>query len=351
MVSAGLIVLGLVVLVLIIGIALYILIRRNNSGTTGSTGSTGNVCSTCTTVKNGCSGSGTLKIGYTGANCSAECKQSSSSVSVSGCVAPLCGSQYCTPQSALYTNIKNDGTLYNFCNTGINTAFPSNTCNTPLTAQQLSALIIPRSSVLNAVLNPIFITTTKLSIYQTTQPTASGGIPQESIEINLTDPSVINNPYILYSGGGILSFQRISDILTLGDINNATWAYNTDNNRLVLFSNINQNYSTNSSILAQRTLFTYSGSNPPCGVIRYGSPSVTISNIYDPNSGLFTSTQNNNPILGTTVGKFGVVTDNNGNFLPTSTLDNFNYSGTPVCTTINKARWYGISAINVFLGK
>lgn len=347
MVSATVIVIILVVVVLIIGIALFLLVRSNsNKGTTGSTGSTGNVCSTCTTVPNACVSANVLKIGYTGVNCSSSCKQSSSITPVSGCVAPACGSAFCTPQAALYTNLSSTGTLYNFCNTGVSTAYPPNSCNVSLTAQQLGSLTIPASSVTNAILNPVFITTPYLSIYQTTQPIAEGSIPQESIQINLTDPTVINNPYILYNSNGIVSFQRVQDILTLGDINNAIWAYNTDVNRLVLFSNINQNYSLNSTILQSTTFELYDGVNPPCGIMEYVSPAVG-TNVYDPNSGLFSTTQTNS-IIGTSSGQFVITVDTNGNNLATSTIQNVQYT---LCTNTNRARWYGISAINTFLGQ
>jgi len=340
--------------VLIIGIVIFFVIRgTTHSGTTGTTGSTGNVCSTCTIVPNGCSASGILQVGFTGSTgltCSIQCMETTSTVATSGCVAPSCKSVYCAPQAALYTNLNGTGNLFNFCSSGLGTSLASNSCNVPLTGQQLGSLVIQSSSINNSIINPIFITTTFLSIYQTTQPTATGGIPQASIQINTTDPTVISNPYVLYDDSGTLFFRRISDILSTGNINNAIWAYNTDNLLLRLFSTISQNYSLNSTTIQ----FSGGGSfgpNFPCGQVQYVSPSIALlSGGYDPNAGLFTLVQFNN-VNGTVpaIGTMFVSVDNDGNYIPSSnaTLPAFPFP----CPTQNLARWYSISAINTFLGE
>jgi len=357
MVSTELIIIGLIVLVVIIGVAIFFVIRETtNHGITGTTGSTGNTCSTCTVVPNGCSASGILQIGFTGStgkSCSSQCMQTTSTLATSGCVGPTCGSPYCTPQSALYTNLNGSGNLFNFCSSGLGTSLPSNSCNVPLTAQQLGSLVIQGSSIINSVLNPIFITTTFLSIYQTTQPTAVGGIPQASIQINTTDPTVVSNPYVLTDSNGVLSFARISDVLNDGLLDNAIWAYNTDNNSLTLFANINQNFSVNSTTLQYAGFngFGPIGPNFPCGTGQYVSPSVVLSSgNYDPNAGLFTLVQTNNingnvPAIGTifmSVDLFGFYIVSGNATLPLQTEQ---------CSTANLARWYGISAINTFLGE
>jgi hypothetical protein len=356
MVSETLIIILLILFVLIISVVIYFLIRRNNNSNGGTTGSTGSSCTACTVVSNGCSSAGVLTIGYTGSNCNATCKQTVTTTPVVGCVGPQCGSIYCTPQQALYTNLNSTNTLVNFCSSGANTSYPSNTCNVSLTGQQLGSLIVPGSSVINQNLQPVFITTTYLSIYQTTQPTTVGTIPQESIAINLTDSSVIDNPYVLYNYNGVVSFQRINNIIALNDINNAIWAYNTDTQRLVLFSNINQNYSLNSTLLEYiKSYFGYNNlngtdyPNTPCGIMNYSSPSVG-TNVYDSNSGLFSVTQTNNSEQNMS-GQFVVTTDSNNNYLATSTCPNISINEQyQSCNNYNYARWYGISAINIFLG-
>ena len=174
MVSLGLIIGALLVFLVVVGVGIYLLIRFTSNGTTGSTGatgSTGNVCSSCTIVNNACSAPSTLKRGYgaTGdIGCSTSCRNSSNTVTVSGCVAPQCNSIYCTPQATLYTNLNSDGTFFNFCSSVIGTSFPVTNCNQSLTAEQLGSLPMPGTSIINSSLHPIFITTTNLSIYQTT---------------------------------------------------------------------------------------------------------------------------------------------------------------------------------------
>ncbi len=351
MVSTEVIIIALIVLVVIIGVAIFFVIRgTTSSGVTGTTGSTGSICSTCSVVPNGCSASGILQIGFTGSTgitCSTQCMATTSTVATSGCVPPSCGSIYCTPQAALYTNLNGTGNLYNFCSSGFGTSLTSNSCNVPLTAQQLGSLVIQSSSVNNSNLNPIFITTTFLSIYQTTQPTAVGGIPQESIQINMTDPTVVSDPYILYDGNGILSFQRVSDILSMGDINNAIWIYNTDNNLLTLFANIEQNYSLNSTNLQFGGSIILPPINYPCGLIEYVSPSVAIGNTYDPNAGLFTLIQfNNQNEVYPAFGSMFVSTYSNGDYIASGDIFGYQFE---LCSTANMARWYSISAVNTFL--
>ena len=148
---------------------------------------------------------------------------------------------------------------------------------------------------------------------------------------------------------GIVSFQRIKDILTLGNINNAIWVYNTDNNILNLFQHITQNFSLNNLILQNATIFApYTGPNAPCGATLYTSPAVSSNNVYDPNAGLFYMTQNS--AGGPARGPVKVVNDSLGNFLVSADVENFS-TPTPPCSSSNYARWYGISAINLFLGK
>lgn len=363
-----LIVAGLLLLLIIVIVVIYFLIRNvNNQGTTGTTGSTGNPCSTCIVLNEACSAPNSLKIGYTdttgstGATgttgttgitvpCNQTCLNTTLNIPVSGCIAPVCNSKFCTPQATLYTNLNSAGVLYNFCGDTYQQSWPNIGCNISLTGQQLANLPMTTSSFNNSIINPIFITTTFLSIYQNTQPTAPDGIPQASIQVNLTDPSVVANPYVLYLGSGILSFQRIKDIIQFGNLANAIWVYNTDNQLLNLFSNFNQSFSLNSLVLSQTSSFGYAGPNAPCGVTQYISPSVVTNNTYNSNTGLFNITQNNNGSYGTLGGSLNVVQDNQGNYLASAIIQSIPNPVSP-CPSQNYSRWYSISAINQFLGK
>jgi len=348
---------GIVILVIVIILVVFLFVGRSggNTGNTGSTGNTGitSCTSQCTTIPEGCIATNSLKIGFAGAtgfNCPNSCITSSQNISLQGCVLPVCSSQYCTPQQALFTNLNSNGSLYNICNSGGVTGglnFSNPSCNLQITGDYLVQLPMysTRTSGTNPQIRPIFITTINKSIYGTEQPVAPPGISQDSIKINNVDPTVVNDPYLLVLNNSLeLQFLRKSFIIQNNFINRATWIYNTDTKSITLFSDLNSGINTNSGLISFTVrfpfVFIYTGANPPCSYIYYGLQSGNSTIVYDANSGLFQVTQMNldnnySATLSFLVGPADAVT--------TTAAPGVEVAGAP-CPFTDITRWYAIDA-------
>ncbi len=344
---------------------LYLNSRPPN--TTGTTGATAATCSnSCNIIPKGCSALNVLTVGYFGATgatgtiCPSSCTSTINTVNVSGCLAPVCLSGFCTPQQALYTNVNS---LSTFCSSGLdNPILITNPCSDPITGTFLASLGIQSSNIANNQLFPIYITTINGSIYGTDQPTAPSGIDQNTIKINNTDPTVIDNPYILYSNSSkFLSFQRINTIRN--SLQNATWIYDPNFNKgnLILLNTVGAVNPTilNISVLNYyNSVFTdnYFGPEPPCGNSNLVILSPGVSElVYNANTGYFNAGQINNPQVGAPQLAYSnlILSPNPDSVLGTGfevtafPVPGIDYGGT--CNFRDITRWYSISATNGYL--
>lgn len=313
--SKTLIIVSIVVILIIVIIAAVILVESSKTsgatGTSGITGATGTCSTICDVSTLGCQGSNTMLVQFGGTGCPSSCSGTTQTISYTNCVGPVCASSFCTPQQALYTNLGANNTLYLACSAGsTGSGFFPNPCTDPTNASlstsgaYLATLVVKPSNLDNNEIYPIFITTIGLSIYGTTQPTAPSGISQESIAINMTDPTVQDDPYVLYqNSAGILSMQRLSLIISIGQVSQAIWIYDVTNPaaNLYLFSTLGNSEQLDVSSLdyicenAIGFTWVYYGSLSPCGYI---APNSNPSNVsaefgYDPNGGFFFATQYN----------------------------------------------------------
>lgn len=297
----NLIIILVAVLVLVGVVAGIYLFYKSVHGFTGASGATAtNPClQNCTVVPQGCTGTNSLSVGFTGASCPSTCNGESTTVTVVGCVAPVCSSPFCAPQQALYSNVNSSNTIYQICDSGmIGSGFFTNPCPNPtISGAYLATLSVTSSNSTNSQLNPVFITTIGFSIYGTIQPVAPTGITAETIAINMTDSTVVDNPYLLYQNPttGNLSFQRLSVIQATGSLTNAIWIYDTaGTGNLYLFSTASNPgvlqasniYNLTCATIGSLFFCTSNSTNLPCG---YLAPAINFSAslIYEPNSGLF----------------------------------------------------------------
>ena len=314
----------IIVVFIVILIVLYLYFYKNPVQTT----SISNPCQSCDIIKLGCINDNVLEIKYSGTSCTSDCINKTVETDVVGCVAPVCNSGLCTFNSALFTNLKDNGTLYTFCDSGTNVNSESVCSNFYNSGINLSNVGITLSYSSNNIFVPIFITTIYSSVYNTVQPIAPTGINQSDITVNMIDPTIVNDPYMLYmeSDTSELKFLRLSYIRIYKNINNCIWIYDSSTNNLKLYSDRLTNFGIYSTIL--------NNGNEICGKIMY---SFNANNpiIYDGNSGKFNITQKNlqNTNKSTEVIVIGE------NFNPTVDLNN-------TCNIYDSTRWYSISASN-----
>jgi hypothetical protein len=359
-----------VVLFIIIGIALYLVSRRNNGGggggTTGGTGAIGNTCSNiCTPIGRGCSATNILSVGFTGAgNCTQTCLNSTTTTNLSGCIGPQCNTGNCNLQQTLYSNVlQQNNQLVTFCSSGgPQFGLIPSPCIPNISGLALSQLTVTPSSINNNKIFPIYITTINKSIYSVTQPVPPDNVPVSSIQVNTGDPTVIDNPYILYrnpANQGKISMQRLNFIKQNLNINDAIWIYNTDLNQLQLFSDLEMPSGINFQALREINLNNFFfGNDAPCAFSLYETVSLgdtAKSIIYNNNNGLFSITQQVN----TDANPSGAFHTENmlistvhtitpeGLEITTAPVEGVDYSGT--CIFSESSRFYSISAINQYL--
>lgn len=360
----------LVVIIVIAVVAVYIS-SRHNSSTGGATGCS----STCTSVPHGCNAANSLVVGYTGANCSAACVGSTATVTVTGCAAPVCGSPYCTPGAALYTTVSGNNNLVQQCSSGsTGSGFIPNTCtNNSSNGVYLNGLSPTASQVANNQIFPIFITTIGGSVYQTTTPVPPSGVDPRTLMGNTTDPTVVDNPYLLYwnSTNKYMMFKRYSEILALNDINGAIWIYESALQQVYPFEFLGSSTTVGNitSTILNPTFngaglidpnYDYVGQYAPCSYNTFNANYLASANTttYDGNLGWFQFAQPGELFPGTLVtgymrGTNSSITDVNNivNNLIVS-ADSYNPAvnfGGGTCSITDYSRWYSISALNVYL--
>jgi hypothetical protein len=375
--STTLIIIIVAVIVLIIAVTAVIIYSRSkpSSGTTGVTGASGSCASQCNSYIVNCTATNQVTYGFTGStglSCPASCLGTTGTSTVSGCSAPVCNSPYCGPQQALYSSLNSSNSLINFCSTGgtgitgitgiQGTGIPltsSNCTDNTTSGIFLSQLSVKSSSVANNQLFPIFITTINKSIYQPVQPTPPSGVNVSTIAVNMTDPTVSNNPYLLYWNPTteIISFERLDNIITNLNINNSIFIYNTDGTgSLSPFTYAATGFSLGSDGILEASLFgQYEGSFQPCGIDYFvtagfnGSQSL----IYNPNNGLFQISQYSKLDSFLYTANLVPATDTTTNppntLVFTATDYNPGVSFNTGCEFNDLSRFYSISAINQFL--
>jgi hypothetical protein len=367
--STTLTIIIIAVVVLIIAIAAIIIYIRSkpssSGGSSGITGASGSCAAQCSTVSLGCSANNQLTIGFTGSNCPNSCLTSTQTTSVSGCLPPQCNSIYCNSQQVLYTGVNNSNTIINFCSTGATgTGVVSNSCVDRTTSGVfLNSLSVQSSSVANNQIFPIFLTTINKSIYQPTQPSVPSGVTPASIAVNTSDPTVSNDPYILYwnpTSTNEISFQRLSNVKTNLNITNSMFIYSTDGSGTLLpFSFLGTGFNMGSEGIVNTQSnfgfdFTYNGFAPPCAFNYFNStgsnPASTL--IYNPSNGLFQISQNDesgNTIIANLVPATDTTTSPPTTNLFTTSNYNPSVSFPAGCQFDDMSRFYSISAINEFL--
>jgi hypothetical protein len=355
------VVVAVVLIVAIAAIVIYVSSRPSNSG--GVTGASGGCTSICTSYPLGCNATNQLTVGFTGSSCPSSCSSTTQSVTVSGCVAPVCNSIYCSPQQAQYTSLNSSNTLYNQCSSGATGSgfFPNPCTDQTSSGAYLASLTVQPSNIPSNQIYPIFITTIQNSIYQPTQPSYPNGVPAGTLNVS-TDPTVKDDPWLLYwdDVDTLINFRRLSDIVANYNLSGAIWIYDTDNNfrQLYPFSLLNSTNGITIRGAYDASGGNYIGSNGPCSFdyIFPGQGSRASSIIYNGLYGYFQFTQVSGADGTTYTGYISEtnssITDNDGKVRNNivAGMDyspSINFGGT--CTISDLSRWYSISAINQYL--